>query len=57
MIVVDVGRSRPLCISPIHHCGHELMVQDRPRGCKLELGSSSYGEYQELLEDVADNRD
>jgi hypothetical protein len=57
VIVVDVGRSRPLCISPIHHCGHELMVQDRPRGCKLELGSSSYGEYQELLEDVADNRD
>ena len=40
---------------PIHHHGHELMVQDRLRRCRLEVGLISYCEDQEPLEDVAEN--
>ena len=42
-------------MSPLHRRGHELMVQDRWQGHRLVVGSISYNEYRELLEDVVEN--
>ena len=40
-------------MSPLQRCGHELVVPERGRDRRPEVGSSSHNKDWELLEDVA----
>ena len=42
-------------MSPFHRRGHELLVPERHRYLRLEVGSSSHNDDRELPEDVAED--
>lgn len=51
----DVGKARPIGMSPLHQRGKELVVPERGCDRRPNVGLSFRNQDQELLEDLAED--
>lgn len=51
----NVGKTHPTAMSSLHRCGCDLVVPERGRDRRPDVGSSFCNEDPELLEDLAED--